>query len=155
MSILDRIKGKKTDEKPQKAAKPESASAKASADTENVLEMVQEEGSLSAKGGSASGGKENTGSAHRVLKHHHLSEKTNQFSSTGRYVFKVSRDTNKIEVKKAVEKVYDVHVTKVNMINVLGKKRRSGKVSGRTQDWKKAIVTLKSGERIAGLAEGV
>ncbi|MBX4191307.1 MAG: 50S ribosomal protein L23 [Candidatus Doudnabacteria bacterium] len=99
--------------------------------------------------------KENTGHAHRVLKHHHLSEKTNLFSSTGRYVFKVDKHANKIEVKKAIEKVYDVHVTKVNILNVAGKSRRQGKTIGRTQDWKKAIVTLKSGERISGLAEGV
>ncbi|MBX4187456.1 MAG: 50S ribosomal protein L23 [Candidatus Doudnabacteria bacterium] len=99
--------------------------------------------------------KENTGLAHRILKNHHLSEKTNLFSTTGRYVFKVDRSANKIEVKKAIEKVYDVHVVKVNMLNVLGKKRKQGKVTGRTQDWKKAIVILKDGERIAGLAEGV
>ena len=89
------------------------------------------------------------------MHHHHLTEKTNQFSNSGRYVFKVSKSANKIEVKKAIEKVYDVHVVNVNMMNVLGKKRRQGKTTGRTQDWKKAIVTLKNGERIAGLAEGV
>ncbi|OGE80333.1 MAG: 50S ribosomal protein L23 [Candidatus Doudnabacteria bacterium RIFCSPHIGHO2_01_FULL_45_18] len=99
--------------------------------------------------------KENTGRAHHVLHHHHLSEKTNQFSSQGRYVFKVAKDVNKIEVRNAVESVYDVHVASVNMINVRGKRRRQGKSVGRTQDWKKAIVTLKTGERISGLSEGV
>jgi large subunit ribosomal protein L23 len=99
--------------------------------------------------------KDNTGRAHRVLRNYHLSEKSNAFSQDGRYVFVVDKSTNKIEVKKAVESVYDVHVASVNMVNVLGKKRRQGRSIGRTQNWKKAVVTLKNGERIKSLAEGV
>ena len=99
--------------------------------------------------------KGDTGRAHRILQRYHLSEKTNQFANNGRYVFKVHTDANKIEVKKAIESVYDVHVMSVNMLRVLGKNRRQGKVTGKTQDWKKAIVTLKQGERISGLSEGV
>jgi len=118
---------------------------------ENVLGMVKEE--KTEKQPVAL--KQNTGRAHRVLHRHHLSEKTNQFANIGRYVFIVDKHTNKIEVKKAVEAVYDVHVADVNMMNVKGKKRRYGRSFGSTQDWKKAVVTLKSGERISGLAEGV
>src|SRR3989344_8476897 len=135
MSILDRFKRKK---------KHDSASAKATADRENVLEMVKE-----SKPVAKTVLKENTGSAHRILHRYHLSEKTNQFSAIGRYVFKVANNANKIEVKKAIEAVYDVHVSKVNIVNVTGKKRRSGRSVGRTQDWKKAIVTLKKGEQIS------
>src|SRR3989344_5122143 len=138
MSILDRFK-KKADEK------------KTHKHNENVLDLVKEEKTAEQKAVL----KENTGRAHHVLHHHHLSEKTNQFSSQGRYVFKVAKDVNKIEVRNAVESVYDVHVASVNMINVRGKRRRQGKSVGRTQDWKKAIVTLKTGERISGLSEGV
>ncbi len=137
MGILDKITGKK--EVAKKASKKE----------ESVLELVKEDSNKPTVL------KENTGMAHRLLKNHHLSEKTNQLSGTGRYVFRVSTKANKIEVKKAIEKVYDVHVVKVNMVNVLGKKRRQGRTFGRTQDWKKAIVTLKAGEQISGLAEGV
>ena len=120
---------------------------------ENVLDMVKDD----AKSEIATPVllNENTGRAHHVLHRHHLSEKTNSFASTGRYVFKVANSANKIEVKKAIEAVYSVHVTKVNMINVTGKNRRQGNSRGRTQDWKKAVVTLKGDERIAGLAEGV
>ncbi|MBI2607791.1 MAG: 50S ribosomal protein L23 [Candidatus Doudnabacteria bacterium] len=99
--------------------------------------------------------KEDTKSAHRILDSYHLSEKSNLLSSSGRYVFKVSINANKIEVRKAVEAVYGVHVVSVNMVVVAGKQRRTGRVSGRTQDWKKAVVTLKAGEKITGLAEGV
>lgn len=139
MGLLDKLTGKTEEEKTKTSKKKE----------ENVLDMVQEPADKPTIL------KDNTGLAHRILMHHHLSEKTNLFSSTGRYVFKVAKNANKIEVKKAVEKVYDVHVTKVNMVNVAGKSRRQGRTMGRTQDWKKAIVTLKQGERIAGLAEGV
>ena len=118
---------------------------------ENVLDMVKEPEVVYAPVAL----KDNTGMAHQILKHHHLSEKTNLFATDGRYVFKVAMNANKIEVKKAIEKVYDVHVVKVNMMIVLGKNRRQGKSVGRTQNWKKAIITLKDGERIAGLAEGV
>lgn len=141
MAILDRFKSKKKDEKAPKE--------------ENVLDMVQESDSAKATSDKPQMLKENTGFAHRILKHHHLTEKTNLFSSMGRYVFKVAKNANKIEVKKAIEKVYDVHVTRVNMVNVPGKSRRQGRTMGHTQEWKKAIVTLKEGERISGLAEGV
>jgi large subunit ribosomal protein L23 len=139
MALLDRFK--KKEEKKKNTQKEE-----------NVLEMVQEPKTNDQQPAIL---KENTGLAHRILKHHHLSEKTNFFAASGRYVFKVDSSANKIEVKKAVEKVYDVHVTKVNIVNVFGKSRRQGKTMGRTQNWKKAIVTLKNGERISGLAEGV
>jgi large subunit ribosomal protein L23 len=138
MGLLDKFRTKKSDKKPRKE--------------ENVLDMVKEPVNETAAPAVL---KENTGMAHQILKHYHLSEKTNLFAAKGRYVFKVAPGANKIEVKKAIEKVYDVHVVKVNMLNVLGKNRRQGKSVGRTQDWKKAIVTLKPGERIAGLAEGV
>lgn len=117
---------------------------------ENVLDLVKETTAVPARAA-----KSDTGHAHRILHRHHLSEKTNQLSSIGRYVFKVATTANKIEVRKAIETVYDVHVTKVNIINVTGKNRRQGRTVGRTQDWKKAVVTLKAGEQIAGLAEGV
>ena len=146
MSIIDRIKGTKATSK----AKPKTKKSE-----ENVLDLVKESDSAGASSDRPANLKDNTGLAHRVLHRYHLSEKSNALSNSGRYVFKVASTTNKIEVKKAVQAVYDVHVTDVNIINVTGKKRRQGRTFGRTQDWKKAIVTLKEGERISGLAEGV
>lgn len=119
-------------------------------DEKNVLGMVKE-----PKSAQTVVLKENTGRAHMVLKSHHLSEKTNLLAQNGRYVFVVAKSTNKIEVKKAVESVYEVHVASVNMVNVQGKARRQGRSRGFTSDWKKAVVTLKAGERIAALSEGV
>jgi len=68
-----------------------------------------------------------------------------------RYTFKVARTANKIEVRDAVERLFKVHVRDVHVMNYLGKMRRMGRFAGRRPDWKKAVVTLKKGERIEGL----
>ncbi len=64
------------------------------------------------------------------------------------YGFRVHPEANKKEVKAAVEKIFNVHVEKVNTMNVSGKWRRVRYVAGQTAAWKKAIVTLKKGEKI-------
>ena len=63
-------------------------------------------------------------------------------------VFKIHPDVNKIELKKAIESIFKVSVTKVSTLNVTGKKRRAGLIHGKQADWKKAIVTLKEGDSI-------
>jgi len=68
-----------------------------------------------------------------------------------RYTFKVARTANKIEVRDAVERLFKVHVRDVRVMNYMGKMRRMGRFSGRRPDWKKAVVTLKQGERIESL----
>lgn len=65
------------------------------------------------------------------------------------YTFKVSVDANKIEIKQAIEHVFSVHVLKVNTINQNGKVKRLGRYTGRKNDWKKAIVKLRAGDKIA------
>ncbi len=66
----------------------------------------------------------------------------------GKYAFQVHPKSNKKEIKSAVEKAFNVHVEKVNVSNQMGKWRRVRFQPGRTADWKKAIVTLKKGEKI-------
>ena len=68
-----------------------------------------------------------------------------------RYTFKVAPTANKIEVRDAVERLFKVHVREVRVMNYMGKMRRMGRFSGRRPDWKKAVVTLKQGERIESL----
>jgi len=65
-----------------------------------------------------------------------------------KYFFKVHPSANKIEIRKAVEKIYDVQVKSVNVMNRLGKKKRVGRSpkQGRSAAWKKAVVTLSEGE---------
>lgn len=75
-----------------------------------------------------------------------LSEKLN------RYGFKVQKDANKLQIKQAVEAMYDVTVTDVNTMIIAPKKKsrytKSGIINGRTSAYKKAIVTVKEGEQI-------
>ncbi|MCM8775372.1 MAG: 50S ribosomal protein L23 [Candidatus Omnitrophica bacterium] len=67
---------------------------------------------------------------------------------TAKYAFRVHPASNKKQIKSAIEKVFNVHVTKVNVMNVGGKWKRVRHQAGQTPDWKKAILTLKKGEKI-------
>lgn len=62
--------------------------------------------------------------------------------------FLVHPDANRIEIKRAVETALKVRVERVNVINMPGKLKRMGRFAGRRPDWKKAIVTLKAGEKL-------
>lgn len=77
-----------------------------------------------------------------------MTEKSLENSTLNKYTFQVDTRANKIEIRKAVEKIFNVKVTKVNTLMVRGKKRRRGRYEGVTPNWKKAIVTLKKGHRI-------
>ena len=68
-----------------------------------------------------------------------------------KYTFEVDKDANKIEIKNAVEVLYKVKVLKVNTLIMHGKKRRVRFEIGRRPDWKKAVVTLRVGDRIESL----
>ncbi len=85
-------------------------------------------------------------SEHRILKAPCLTEKANiQQEVDGKIVFKVHPKANKIEVKNAVELMFDVKVKNVSTVSMRGKKKRVGKTVGHTNDWKKAYVTLSEG----------
>jgi len=73
---------------------------------------------------------------------------TQQKEGNHQYVFEVHRDANKIEIQSAVERLFKVKVMQVRTSNVLGKVKRLGRKYGKRPDWKKAIVTLREGDRI-------
>lgn len=78
-----------------------------------------------------------------------LTEKITALRESGNKVgFQVRRDANRVQVKRAVETVLKVKVEKVNLMNVMGKTKRMGRFAGPRPDWKKAIVTLKKGEKL-------
>ncbi len=77
-----------------------------------------------------------------------LTEKSYRALEEGKYTFEVHPKANKIEIAKAVEKVFNVRVKSVNTVNVKSKPRRLGWHQGRTRVWKKAIVTLEPGQKI-------
>jgi large subunit ribosomal protein L23 len=90
---------------------------------------------------------------HEILIRPLITEKmTNITSDHGKYGFLVNPKSNKIEIAKAIEKKFEVHVIDVKTINHHGKTktqfRKSGRFTGKTPKFKKAIITLKKGETI-------
>lgn len=94
------------------------------------------------------------GQAYRVLVKPMITEKAANLNSINQYVFMVNTSANKISVAKAIEEVYGVKPTSVNVIKMEGKKVNRGRITGKRKDFKKAIVTLKKGESIS-IYEGV
>ena len=84
-----------------------------------------------------------------------VSEKAGKLAESGKYVFNVIKNANKVEIKKSVERFYKVNVVLVNILNTKGKTRNSGRISGVTSGFKKAIVTLKKGQKIEGATETI
>ncbi len=71
-----------------------------------------------------------------------ITEKSMDVLAQGKYTFKVAKDSNKAEIARAVEELFNVQVTKVNTMNVRGRAKRVGRFTGKTAAWKKAIVTI-------------
>src|SRR5688572_29963290 len=96
---------------------------------------------------------------HEILVRPIISEKNTMLNEGSQYIFEVAEPANKIMVRQAVEQLFKVTVTAVNVLHVRGKQRRTATRGGRgsvgmTRSWKKAIVTLKPGDRIE-LFQGV
>jgi len=84
---------------------------------------------------------------HQILIRPHVSEKTAiSAEMEGRHAFRVARDATKIEVRRAVEKLFEVDVKSVQIVNVRGKIKRFGQTSGKRSGWRKAIVRLAEGQ---------
>lgn len=77
-----------------------------------------------------------------------ITERSTDMMELNRYTFEVAKTANKIEIAKAIEKLFDVKVTRVNTVNVKPKPKRVRYQKGYTRTWKKAIVTLKEGDTI-------
>lgn len=87
-------------------------------------------------------------SAFKILLHPIVTEKTTYLEGDSQYCFEVSPRANKIEIRKAIEGSFGVHVESVRIVNSKGKQVRYGRMSGSRKNRKKAIVTVKKGERI-------
>ncbi len=91
---------------------------------------------------------------YRVLRRPLITEKNSALQAQGKYAFKVATEANKEQIKQAVEKAFKVTVTGVNVMTVPGKRRRMRGREVMSPSWKKALVTLKPGDKIE-LFEGV
>jgi len=85
---------------------------------------------------------------HDIIKNMVRTEKGSDLLTRNKYLFKVDKRANKIDIKNAVEDIYNVKVSMVHIINVKGKKKKVRFHEGMTAGWKKAVVTLKSDSRI-------
>ena len=83
-----------------------------------------------------------------LIKQVWVTEKASDSSNLGKYVFMVEKSANKPEIKKAIESIYSVKVVDVNTVNNKSKSKRLGRSMGKTSGHKKAVVTLKEGQKI-------
>ena len=84
-----------------------------------------------------------------------VTEKSNDQINLGKYTFKVNKNATKVDIARAVEKLFEVKVLKVNTMTVKGKEKRVGRSVGKTSDWKKAIVTIDTNpEDLSYIAKG-
>ncbi len=87
--------------------------------------------------------------AYDIIRRPLITEKSNiQKDDHNQYSFEVNRDSNRIEIRRAIESIFNVKVLSVRTVNVKGKVKRRGKILGKRKDWKKAMVTLTPGQRI-------
>ena len=87
--------------------------------------------------------------SYTILRRTHVTEKaTDDMATRNAYTFRVPTDANKVEIRQAVEKLFDVKVKAVNTLKVQGKIRRRGWKAGQAADWKKAMVVLHEGHSI-------
>ena len=84
----------------------------------------------------------------RFLKSPWITEKATNLTNQNKYIFKVDKKADKANIKRAVEKMYNVQVIGVNIINIHPKKRRLGRTVGLKSGFKKAIISLKEGDKI-------
>ena len=85
---------------------------------------------------------------HDVLIRPVITEKSTMLMEEGKYTFRVPLTANKVQIRQAVENIFNVKVETVATIRVLGNSKRMGRTQGKRSDFKKAIVTLKAGESI-------
>ncbi|MBI4280690.1 50S ribosomal protein L23 [Candidatus Uhrbacteria bacterium] len=89
-----------------------------------------------------------SGDAYRILSHALVSEKTASLATEGKYVFVVAPFATKLQVKRAVQEVYGILPTAVNMIRLRGKRVQFGQRAGKRKQWKKAIVEMPKGKTL-------
>jgi len=94
--------------------------------------------------------------ANQIIRRPLVTEKSSILREAGNVIaFEVDPKANKIQVKNAVEQLFNVKVDEVRLFNVRGKMKRMGRFEGRRRDWRKAYVRLKAGEKAPDFIEGV
>ena len=144
------VETKSLDAKSEKPAKVEEKKAKSESKKVKTAKIAKPKKEVAKRKVS----KKDENIAHRVLLENLISEKSTLLAAQNKYVFKVTKDSGKFQIKEAIEGYYGVQVVSVNTIKINPKKRIHGRTIGWKKGFKKAVVTLRAGDTI-GIAEGV
>jgi len=149
MALLDFLKRKEDIKKSKPAKKAEKVSVKKPSEKKiaSVRQSPKDEGDKKEPAVAKSSGGARKFS-YDAIKKPHISEKASYLSEKDQYIFEVSPNYNKNEIKKSVEGLYNVDVLSVNVVKIPSKKRRLGKTEGFRKAYKKAIVRIKNGQKI-------
>lgn len=153
------IFGKKTEDKAKVAAKTSAAGSvktapKAEPAAKSMKDLYGATPTGKAKDAKKGEVRAAYGNAYKILVKPLVTEKVSNLGALNKYVFAVANGANKIEIAKAIKEIYGIQPTSVNIIKMLGKQARYGKIGGKRKDWKKAIITLPKGQTIK-IYEGV
>ncbi|MCX6719676.1 MAG: 50S ribosomal protein L23 [Candidatus Staskawiczbacteria bacterium] len=132
MALLDFLKSKEEIEKSKKTVKKAEKVSVVKPAVKTEVKKIEKKGPFS----------------YEAIKRPHISEKASYLSEKDQYIFEVSPNYNKNEIKRSVEGIYGVNVLSVNVIKIPAKKRRLGKTQGFRKAYKKAVVTIKNGQKI-------
>jgi large subunit ribosomal protein L23 len=148
MALLDFLKRKKEIEKAKPVKKTDMPAHAGKASVATPAKKVQKKETQEPSALSKSSGASKKGFSYQIIKEPHISEKASNLAEKNKYTFKVYTNTNKPEIKKSVEGIYGVNVLDVKVIKVPKKKRRLGRTEGFKKGFKKAVVTIKEGQKI-------
>jgi large subunit ribosomal protein L23 len=142
MALLDFLKNKKNAEKAREGKRAEKKPV------EKTEKILTEENKGDKPNKSAKRILKGKSFAFESVKQPHISEKATFLSEQNQYIFEISPNCNKNEVKKSIEGIYNVDVLSVNIVKIPAKKRRLGKTQGWRKAYVKAIVRIKEGQKI-------
>ena len=146
MALFDFLKRKKEIQKSKEKSSDKAQDKKS--EKSLVAEKPKEVKEVKTQRPSYAKASKGKGFSYEVIKEPHISEKSTNLGQENKYVFKIYKNTNKPEIKKAVEGIYGVDVLSVNVIKIPKKKRRLGRTEGFRKSYNKAVVTIKEGQKI-------
>lgn len=146
MALLDFLKKKKQVEKSKKEPKKTPKNSVKVSAAKPEKKTVEKEPVAAPKSQGAS--TKNIKFSYEAVRQPHISEKASYLAERDQYIFEVSPNYNKNEIKNAVEGLYKVDVLSVNVIKIPAKKRRLGRTEGFRKAYKKAVVKIKNGQKI-------
>lgn len=147
MPLLDILKKKQKTEKPKKEKEiAEKRPPEIKSEEKSKKKKIPKEAKIEIK--PLRSKVKISGNSWRILKGPHITEKGTDLNKENKYVFRVYSESNKKEIKKIISALYNVDVLSVRIINIPPKSRRLGRTSGWRQGYKKAIITIKKGQKI-------